>query len=244
MSAQADIQRTTRQKGALPGSRHDWKVRFLRVFLPSVIGALLAVLAFSPFSNTREMSFVLAKDEVNLAKERMRLSNAVYRGEDNKGRPFSLVAANAVQRSSDEPIVRMENLEGKAVTDDGPVSIMGTNGSYDMRADRVQMVDVNGQLTMRNGPASITASQGLYDMKAGSVRVDGVMTFITADGFRLTANNVNFLLDKKTMQSFGPVNGSTRVGTFRAGRMFADANARIVRLEGGAHLQINQGAIR
>jgi len=212
MSVQADIQRTARQKFALPGGRHDRLVRFLRVALPSVIGALLAVLAFSPFSNTQEMSFVLAKDEVNLAKERMRVGTALYRGEDSKGRRFSLSAGSAVQKSSVDPILRM--------------------------------TDLSGRLVMDNGPATLSAGQGTYDMKTEKIRVEGPLSFASGDGFTLVASNVEFLLKPKTMQSFGPVSGSTRVGTFNAARMTADAEARIVRLEGGAHLQINQGAIR
>jgi lipopolysaccharide export system protein LptC len=212
MSVQAEIQRSARAKFALPGGRHDRLVRLLRVLLPSVIGILLAVLAFSPFSNTREASFVLAKEDVEQAKERMRVGNALYRGEDSKGRPFSLSAGSAVQKSSADPVVRMNDLMGRIMLD--------------------------------NGPASLIAGQGLYDMKAEKVRVAGPLSFSSGDGFKLTADNVEFLLKPQTLQSFGPVNGSTRVGTFRAARLSADVEKRIVRLEGGAHLQINQGAIR
>ena len=212
MSVQADLQRTARQKFALPGGRHDRLVRTLRVALPSVIGVLLAVLAFSPFSNTQEMSFVLAKDEVNLATERMRVGNALYRGEDTKGRPFSLSAGSAVQKSAADPLLRM--------------------------------TDLSGRLVMDNGPATLSAGKGTYDMKAEKIRVDGPLSFASGDGFTLVASNVEFLMKPKTMQSFGPVSGSTRVGTFSAARMTADAEARIVRLEGGARLQINQGALK
>lgn len=212
MSQAADIQRSAREKFAAPGGRHDRLIRLLRVLMPSVIGALLAVLAFSPFANNREMSFVLAKDEVNKARERMRVNNALYRGEDSKGRPFTLSAGSAVQKSSAEPIVRMS--------------------------------DLRGRLAMNDGPATIAASQGYYDMKEEKVQVEGSLTFQNGDGFNLIASNVQFQLKSKTMQSLGPVRGSTRVGTFRAARMTADVEKRIVRLEGGAHLQINQGAIR
>ena len=212
MSAQADIQRTARQKFALPGGRHDRLVRTLRVALPSIIGVLLAVLAFSPFSNTQELSFVLAKDEVNLATERMRVGNALYRGEDTKGRPFSLSAGSAVQKSAADPLLRM--------------------------------TDLSGRLVMDNGPATLSAGKGTYDIKAEKIRVDGPLSFASGDGFELVASNVEFLMKPKTMQSFGPVNGSTRVGTFSAARMTADAEARIVRLDGGARLQINQGALK
>jgi lipopolysaccharide export system protein LptC len=187
-------------------------VRVLRVLLPSVIGVLLAVLTFSPFANNQEMSFVLAKDEVNKAKERMRVNNALYRGEDSKGRPFTLSAGSAVQKSSAEPIVRMN--------------------------------DLTGRIVMNDGPASIAAKQGYYDMRSEKVQVDGTLTFRNADGFNLTANNVQFLLKPQTMQSLGPVSGSTNIGTFRAGSMSADVEKRIVRLQDGAQLQINQGAIR
>lgn len=212
MSQAADIQRSSREKFAAPGGRHDRLIRVLRVLLPSVIGALLAVLAFSPFTNNREMSFVLDKGDVSKAKERMRVNNAIYRGEDSKGRPFTLSAGSAVQKSSREPIVRMS--------------------------------DLMGRLTMDNGPASISAAQGYYDMKEEKVQVEGLLSFSNSDGFNLTASNVQFLLKPQTMQSLGPVSGSTNVGTFRAGRMTADVEKRIVRLEGGAQLQINQGAIR
>ena len=212
MSYQADLQRTSRQKFARPGGRHDRLVRTLRVALPSIIGVLLAVLAFSPFSNNQEMSFVLAKDEVNLATERMRVGNALYRGDDTKGRPFSLSAGSAVQKSAADPLLRM--------------------------------TDLAGRLVMDNGPATLSADQGTYDMKAEKIRVDGALSFASGDGFKLVASNVEFLMKSKTMQSHGPVNGSTRVGTFSAARMTADAEARIVRLEGGARLQINQGALK
>jgi lipopolysaccharide export system protein LptC len=212
MSEQADKQRSKRQKFAAPGGSHDRLIRFLRVALPSVIGVVLALLLVSPFSNTREMSFVLAKDEVNMARERMKVTEALYRGEDSKGRPFALRAGSAVQKNSSEPIVRMS--------------------------------DLNGQIAMDNGVARIAAAQGTYDMDKEVVRTIGPLSFSDGNGFVMTASNVALVLKSKQLESFGPVNGSTRVGTFSAGKLRADLNTRIVRLEGGAQLRINQNAIR
>ena len=64
MSELADLERTQTQRWAMPGGRHDRLIRSLRVVLPSIIGMLVAVLAFSPFSGKQELSFVLDKDEV------------------------------------------------------------------------------------------------------------------------------------------------------------------------------------
>ncbi len=212
MSEKADRQRSKRRKFAAPGGSHDRLIRLLRVALPSVIGVVLALLLVSPFSNTREMSFVLAKDEVNMARERMKVTEALYRGEDAKGRPFALRAGSAVQKSSSEPIVRLS--------------------------------DLNGQIVMDKGIAKIAAAQGAYDMDKEIVTTNGPLTFNDGNGFSLIANNVALVLKSKRLESFGAVNGSTRVGTFSAAKLRADLNSRIVRLEGGAHLRINQSAIR
>lgn len=212
MSELADQERTLRQEVAAPGGRHDRMVRILRVALPSIIGVLFALLVVSPFSNTQEMSFVLAKDEVNMARERMRLTNAMYRGEDSRGRPFTLRGGSAVQKSSAEPIIRLS--------------------------------DLSGEMLMTGGPARLVAGRGYYNLETERIRVEGPMSYTGPDGFSLTANNVEFAMKTRQIESFGPVNGTTKVGMFRASKLRADVDARIVRLEGGAHLRINQNAIR
>ena len=211
MSKLADLERTQRQKWANPGGRHDRLIRSLRVILPSIIGALVAVLAFSPFTGTQELSFVLQKDGVNLAKERMRLTAALYRGEDNKGRPFSLRVGSAVQKSSADPVLNMADLQGRIIMDDGP--------------------------------AALTAKSGLYDLSKETMRVNGPLAFQSA-GYDIVASNVELALKTKKMQSIGPVSGRTKVGTFRANRMSADLNSRVIRLDGDVHLRIEQNAIR
>lgn len=211
MSDLADLERTQRQKWATPGGRHDRLIRVLRVVLPSIIGALVAVLAFSPFTGADELSFVLDKDEVNMARERMRLTEAMYRGEDSKGRPFSLRAGSAVQKSSAEPVLKMTDMAGRIIMDDGP--------------------------------AALIAGNGLYDLDKETMRVTGPLVFQSV-GYNMIVSNVELALKSRKMQSFGPVSGRTKVGTFRADRMSADLNTRIVRLDGGVRLRIDQNAIR
>ncbi len=211
MSDLADLERTQRQKWATPGGRHDRLIRSLRVVLPSIIGMLVAVLAFSPFTGTDELSFVLAKDEVDLASERMRVTEALYRGEDSDGRPFSLRAGSAVQKSSADQVLNM--------------------------------TDLSGRIMLNDGPASIIAGRGLYDLKKESMRVNGPLS-VQSPGYNMVASNVEFSLDTKKMQSFGPVRGRTKVGTFSAGRLSADLDTRVVRLDGGVHLRIDQNAIK
>jgi lipopolysaccharide export system protein LptC len=211
MSAQADLERTQRQLWAMPGGRHDRLIRSLRVILPSIIGVLLAVLAFSPFAATQELSFVLDKDEVDLSRERMRLVEALYRGEDSKGRPFSLRAGSAVQKTSAEPVLEMTSLSARILLEDGPASILAQRGSYNLSKETMRV----------NGPLAVESP-----------------------GYNMVASNVELSLKDRSIQSFGPVSGRTKVGTFRAGRLTGDLDTRIVRLEGGVHLRIDQNAIK
>jgi lipopolysaccharide export system protein LptC len=211
MSKQADLERTQRQQWALPGGRHDRLIRLLRVGLPSTIGILVAILAFSPFTGTQELSFVLNKDEVNLSRERMRLIEAFYRGEDSKGRPFSLRAGSAVQKTSSEPVLNMTALSARILLNDGPASILAQSGSYNLNRE--------------------------------TMRVTGPLAVNSPD-YNMVASNVELSLKTKSLQSFGPVSGRTKVGTFRADRLSANLETRVVRLDGGVHLRINQNAVK
>jgi lipopolysaccharide export system protein LptC len=211
MSAQADLERNYRQRWALPGGRHDRLIRAMRVVLPSIIGLLVAILAFSPFTGQQELSFVLDKDEVNLSRERLRVVEALYRGEDSKGRPFSLRAGSAVQKTSAQPVLDMTSLSGR--------------------------------ISLQDGPASIIAQRGSYDLGKETMRVTGPLA-VESPGYDMVASNVELSLKDRTMQSFGPVSGRTKVGTFHAGRLRADLDTRIVRLDGGVRLRIEQNAIK
>ena len=211
MSAQADLERNYRQRWALPGGRHDRLIRAMRVVLPSIIGLLVAILAFSPFTGQQELSFVLNKDEVNLSRERLRVVEALYRGEDSKGRPFSLRAGSAVQKTSAQPVLDMTSLSGR--------------------------------ISLQDGPASIIAQRGSYDLGKETMRVTGPLA-VESPGYDMVASNVELSLKNRTMQSFGPVSGRTKVGTFHAGRLRADLDTRIIRLDGGVRLRIDQNAIK
>lgn len=212
MSEAADRSARDRRRWALPGSRHDRVVRFTRIVLPMGIGALIAFLSIAPLTIAGDMSFVLDKNKVEVAKERLRVTEALYRGEDAKGQPFSLRAGSAVQLTSREPIVRLSELSAR--------------------------------LAMKDGPAVLQANQARYDMDREAVAVDGPVTFQSADGYRLVTRDVNVDLKSRHVASRGTVEGRMPIGTFSGGRMSADLNARVVRLEGGARLRIVQGAAK
>ena len=201
MSELADLERTQRQRWATPGGRHDRLIRSLRVVLPSVIGALLAVLAFSPFTGTQELSFVLDKDEVSMAKERMRVSEALYRGEDNKGRPFSLQAGSAVQKSSADPVLNMADLQARMVMDDGPASLTAKSGNYDLGKETMR---VNGPLAFQSAGYDIVASNVELALKTKTMQSVGPVTGRTKVG-TFSANRMSADLNSRVVRLDGDV---------------------------------------
>lgn len=126
-----------RRSWAHPGSSHDRVVLYARRSLPFGIAVLGILMLMAPLTLHGDVSFVLDKNKVDVASERLRIEAAEYRGEDSKGRPFSLHAGSAVQRSSAEPIVELNDLAAQIQLSDGPASLAAPRGRYDMDKEQV-----------------------------------------------------------------------------------------------------------
>ncbi|EGD57687.1 hypothetical protein Y88_3013 [Novosphingobium nitrogenifigens DSM 19370] len=131
MTSLAERMRSRRQVKAAPGGSHDRMVRFLAVTLPGMIGALLAVMLISPLTPRGEISFLLDRTKVAIVEDRMRVLGAMYRGEDDHGRTFSITAGSAVQHTARENLVQMRDITARVLLDDGPAILTTDAGTYD-----------------------------------------------------------------------------------------------------------------
>jgi lipopolysaccharide export system protein LptC len=190
MSQAADAVRDQRHLWAAPGSSHDRVIGTLRVALPLAIVLLLVALAFAPLTVGRDISFVLSKDRVQVAKERLRVSQALYRGEDSKGQPFEISARSAVQATSRDPVVRLAGLAAKIALSDGPATIVANRGRYDMSSERIT---IDGPVLFRDsGDYRMRTRDVTIDLKTRGVAsggpVEGSMPLGTFAANRLTAD--------------------------------------------------------
>lgn len=160
-TSEASALRSRRQRFAAPGGSHDRLVRFLARALPMGVGVLAALMVITPLSPRGEVSFLLDRNKVAQIDERLSVDNAMYRGRDNQGRPFSLLAGEAVQRSSAEGLVRMDSLLAQMLLTDGPARLAADGGVYDIDRESVAVT----------GPLRLTASDG-YAMTADGVALD------------------------------------------------------------------------
>ena len=161
MSEAAHRKQEIKQHWAEPGGRHDTVIRATKYGLPVVIVALVIMLAVAPFDKRGDVSFILDKNKVDEARERMRVEQARYVGEDNKGQKFEIVADRAVQPSSNVPVVSIEGMRARLDLARGPLSIAALKGRYDLEQEEV-LID---------GPVRVAGPDG-YRLATRDVRVD------------------------------------------------------------------------
>lgn len=171
MSDAATRERAIKQEWAEPGSRHDKAVRLAKLVLPAMVVALILLLAVAPFGKKGDVSFILDKNKVAEAEERMRVEVARYSGEDNQGRPFAITATRAIQQSSELPVVVIEGMAARLDLANGPLSIVADHGRYDLDAHMV-LVD---------GPVRVVGPDG-YRLETSDVTVDLTTRTLTSAG--------------------------------------------------------------
>jgi lipopolysaccharide export system protein LptC len=211
MSQQADQIRDRRRSFAAPGSTLDRAVKVLAVALPALIGAVFATMLIAPLSPRGEVSFILDRNKVATADDRLRVDQAIYRGSDNRGRPFSLSAGEAIQKSATDPVV--------------------------------QLHDLTARMLLAEGPAVLSAPTGRYYIEQQKVAIDGMVNFVAADGYRLTAQGVSVDLPGRSLLGEGRIAGSSRAGVFKADGFAADLDERTVTLDGNARLRMVPGRV-
>ena len=190
MSEAAERERQQMQSWARGGGAHDRTVRLLQLALPALTGALAAVMLFAPFSERGELSFLLAKNEIAVTPQRLRVDSAVYRGRDNRGRAFEVSAGEAIQRSAADPVVRVTDMAARIDLAEGPARLAAAAADYDPASDRISVpgsvrlttsdgfelsvsnVDVNLRERRLSSDERVTGRLPIGSFSANSIRAD------------------------------------------------------------------------
>jgi lipopolysaccharide export system protein LptC len=196
LSEAARASRRERRRWAAPGSSHDRIIGVLRILLPASVGVLAAFLAAAPLTSGRDISFVLAKDRVQVAHERLRVSRALYRGEDGKGQPFALSALSAVQATSANPVLKLDTLAARIGLTGGPGTVIAPTGRYNMTTEQVAL---DGPVAMRTTDGYALDTQDVdLDLKTRSLQSRSAVTGKLPLG-RFSADNMHADLDQRTV---------------------------------------------
>lgn len=153
--------RTAKHRWAVPGSAHDRLIGLSKVLLPAAVGVLIVVLALAPLGKKSDVSFILDKNKVQNAPEKMRVDQARYLGTDDKGQQFTILANRAIQPSSDVPVVNIMGMAARLNMEKGPLFIRANNGRYNLDTQKL-MID---------GPVKVAGADG-YRLATRDVGVD------------------------------------------------------------------------
>jgi lipopolysaccharide export system protein LptC len=161
---------TRRQRAALPGSRHDRFIAWANWALPAAALVMGLAIVIWPLLGGQEFSFLLAKDQVAVARERLRVAQAEYRGRTTAGDDFAITAASAVQRSSAVAIVELTGLLARLDGRDGPATVSAPRGRYFIETDQLE---VAGPVLLRSdGGYRLDAARVMIDLKRRTVATD------------------------------------------------------------------------
>jgi lipopolysaccharide export system protein LptC len=196
MTAKADQIRERRRAFAAPGSPLDKTIRWLAIGLPALVGVIAALMVITPLGPRGEVSFLLDRNKVSTTANRLVVDNAVYRGEDEKGRPFSLSAGAAVQRSVAEPVVQMRDLVGRMLLDEGPAQITAELGRYNYDTQQVA-IDSEVRFVTADGYRMNTRGVSVDIDKKTMVGTGGVAGATPAGTF--SADSIQANLDARTV---------------------------------------------
>ena len=200
MSDVALRMRSERQRWAAPGSGHDSLIAILRIVLPSAVGVVAALMVFLPLTAGGDVSFVLDRNKVEITKERLRVQTATYRGQDDKGHPFTLTAQSAVQKNAAEPIVEIDKVMADMLLTDGPGKIQAPKGNYNL--DKQQM-DVTGPIIF-TGPKgySLLSTGATVDLKKRTMQGTGGVSGTLPQG-DFKADTMNADLENRVVRLNG-----------------------------------------
>ena len=205
--------RSQKRAWAHPGSSHDRLVRTALWILPAGIGVLSAFLVLAPLLTGGDVSFVLDKNRVEIAGERLRIEAAEYRGEDAKGQPFRLHAGSAVQQSSAEPIVQLHDLSAEIKLPEGPAVLKADKGRYDLEKEQVA---VEGPIKFRTSDGyALDTHDATLDLKTRRMVSGGAVSGSTPMG-TFSGNKLTADLEQRTVRIDG--NARLRIYPGRAKR--------------------------
>jgi lipopolysaccharide export system protein LptC len=168
------------------------------------VGVLIAVLALAPLGKKSDVSFILNKNKVQNAPEKMRVEEARYVGSDDKGQQFTILANRAIQRSSAVPVVDINGMSARLNLEQGPVVMAANKGRYNLDTQRLMIDgpvklagadgyrlatrDVSVDLKQRNLASSgpVAGAMRLGEFQAGQLHADlGDRTIVLDHGARL-----------------------------------------------------------
>lgn len=162
--------------------RHRVRVKRLKIALPLLAGACVAAIFVSLVLNRKEDTHVAGG-----TSPAIEMSAPVLKGIGDNGKPFEVVAAQAVQTR--EGLIEITDVKGRIELDDGVMTLTARTGTI---SQATNIATMSGGVHIQLGDAyTFDTEAATADMKAGIVTGDkkvhavGQQGTTEADGFKV-----------------------------------------------------------
>ncbi|MFD2652259.1 LPS export ABC transporter periplasmic protein LptC [Brucella rhizosphaerae] len=181
--------------------RHSIRVRVLKTALPVAAVALAAVFSWYTFLATPSAP---VKVEVNDGGEsgKLVMSNPQLNGYTKDNRPYSMIAAKAVQDAKNSGAIALEGISAELpVGDNGSAKVEAASGIYDNANGRLQL-DKDFTVTTNEGLHAVMHSADV-NLKSGQVTTDKPVdirngsTQISADSMQIKESGKIVIFENK-----------------------------------------------
>ena len=181
---------------------HSRLVNVLKLTLPLIAGALIALVAAWPHITQRDERFRIGVSNVNIEEATtVRMIKPRFNGTDAADRPYVVTADNAVQQPNDPSVVELLRPKGDITLSNGSwVALMADNGNY---YKELKVLDAYGRVNVfHDSGYEFRTQTARFDLDRaaaeGNERVDGQGPFgtLVAEGFRVVNRGavVHFLV--------------------------------------------------
>jgi lipopolysaccharide export system protein LptC len=165
--------------------RRRWMINASKFLLPSAAVLLLTSIALWPEFNEAADGARFVYNGLR-AMNGARLTDAHYRGVDQRGRPYTVTAATATQRDEDQIDLTMPN--GDMTMENGTwIDVKSKVGVYMRKAQQLDLSD--DVVLYRDDGTTMTTSSATVDMRSGAAsgsqatHVEGPFGTLDASGF-------------------------------------------------------------
>ena len=166
-------------------ARRRWLINTSKFVLPAAAVVLLASIALWPEFNEAADKARFVYNGLR-AMDGARLTNAHYRGIDERGRPYTVTAATAVQRDAEQVDLTVPNAD--MTLENGTwINVKSKRGVFMRKAQQLDLSD--DVVLYRDDGTTMTTSSASVEMKAGAAsgaaptHVEGPFGTLDASGF-------------------------------------------------------------
>ena len=167
----------------------------MKIALPAAAGMILLLILVLPQFRAQTDRFRIGlKTLTEVTSDTLSIVNARYFGTDDKGRPFSVSAESARERSSEDKRIDLTVPRAEMTMDDGNVVVLtATTGVFDRSGDTL---DLGGQVSLvdrRGHEIQTSAVRILFKDKSasGDAPVTGKGSFGTLEASGFTMHDVD-----------------------------------------------------